>query len=52
MERLTGIKPTLCCSGRGGGSATATTAMAVPIVKQKVGVVNDEELKRAWHSIS
>ena len=37
---------------RGGGSATATTAMAVPIVKQNVGMVNVEALKRAWHSIS
>ena len=37
---------------RGGGSATATTAMAVLIVKQKVGVDNVEALKRAWHSIS
>ena len=37
---------------RGGGSATATTAMAVPILKQKVGVVNVETLKRAWHSLS
>ena len=36
---------------RGGGSATATTAMAVPIVKQNMGVVNVEALKRAWHSI-
>ena len=26
--------------------------MAVPIVKQKVGVVNVEALKRVWHSIS
>ena len=34
---------------RGGGSAMA---MAVPIVKQKVGVVNVEALKRTWHSIS
>ena len=32
---------------RGGGSATATTAMAVPIVKQNMGVVNVEALKRA-----
>ena len=28
----------------------ATTAMAVPIVKQNGGVVNVEALKRAWHS--
>ena len=39
-------------TSRGGGSATATTAMAVPMVKQKVGVVNGEALKKAWHSIS
>ena len=37
---------------RGGISAMATTAMTVPIVKQNVGVVNVEALKRAWHSIS
>ena len=37
------------CLYKGGGSATA---MAVPIVKQKVGMVNVEALKRAWHSIS
>ena len=36
-------------TSRGGGSATATT---VPMVKQKVGMVNGEALKRAWHSIS
>ena len=33
---------------RGGGSATA---MAVPIVKQNMSVVNVEALKRVWHSI-
>ena len=31
---------------RGGGSATAT---AVPIVKQTVGMVKVEALKREWH---
>ena len=40
------------CDSRGGGSATATMVMAIPIVKQNVGVVNVEALKRAWHSIS
>ena len=34
----------MCSPVRGGGSAKATTAMAIPIVKQKVGVVNVEAL--------
>ena len=37
---------------RGSGSVTASTAMAVPILKGKVGVANVKAIKRARHSLS